>query len=353
MKNRQWKTVLVAAGFLAVSGWTALAADGQWIETESGWQYVKEDGQNARNSWEDIDGEWYHFNTDGYVQTGWQKVGNLRYHFEADGRLSEGWQCYTGDGSEQWYFYDKSGNAVIRWLNDGGKWYWFNGNGILSTEAVKTISGKKYYFHEDGSLLANEYSGFKYFDADGQPYEPGNVRAINDNEREIKIDEGLRDEIAEELNGLPKGWLRNFVDNGWTFVYCPEKEYYSSSRDSETGDRYYIRYKLDAIACELRFTSPEALKEGFGEYLFRKAKQEMRDLDFTTEMRVRMYEILEFTEVPERYSSDYGMLFGVLFSRYLNEDDRAEMEKKLGNVAWYMDRAIQCRGKDGKLIERK
>lgn len=91
----------------------------------------------AAGTWEDIDGEWYHFGSDSYMQTGWQKVGNLRYFFEDGGTLAEGWSCYTGDGDEKWYYYDENGNVRIHWQEIGGKWYWFNSSGVLNLEALK------------------------------------------------------------------------------------------------------------------------------------------------------------------------------------------------------------------------
>lgn len=69
----------------------------------------------SRGTWEDIDGEWYHFDRNGIMETGWKTVGNIRYHFNQDGSLSEGWQ-YDGPGGGNWYYYDSAGNAKIQWF---------------------------------------------------------------------------------------------------------------------------------------------------------------------------------------------------------------------------------------------
>lgn len=350
--RKKWLAA-VAAGFLIAMGaaGTASAADGTWIPADGGWKYLCEDGNLAKNSWEDIDGEWYYFGGDTMMVTGWQKVGNLRYYFEADGHLSEGWQCYTGDGDEKWYYFDKTGNAAIRWLHDDGKWYWFNGNGILSTETSKTIEGKKYYFNEDGSLRANEYAGFKYMDIDGQFNSRYDVRAENSNGNPKTIGQSEREEIAEELNELPKGWLKRFLDDGWTFVYCPEKDYYSSARFEDSNDRYYIRYKLDTAAKLLRFSDKEAVQAGFGEYMYKTAKSQVRELLFNNEVRYDLYEILEFTEMPEYYSEDYETIFGALFTRYLDEDESEETRERFEDICVIFDRIIASVGPDGRDVK--
>lgn len=339
--------------FAAGAAFTAFGADGTWIPAEGGWQYQRPDESMAAGTWEDIDGAWYHFGSDGYMQTGWQKIGNIRYHFEEDGALSEGWQCYNGDGGEKWYYFDANGNAVIQWLDVDGKRYWFNSSGILNTDSSKTIGGRRYYFHEDGSLIANEYIGFKYMNIDGQPDSEYDVTAENRDGKKLTIDADEKEEIAEKLNALPKGWLKKFADDGGRFIYCPEKEYYSYVKDEETGERYYVRYKLDNYEKTIRFTDPDAVRAGFGEYMYANAKEELRSYRFSTEVKVRSYEISELTEIPEETCiDDPQYTFGLLFSEYLEEGRREEMEEKLENICWILDRVSELRSPDGRLAEK-
>ena len=88
-------------------------------------------GAKPGGTWEDIDGEWYHFDRNGIMETGWKTVGNIRYHFNQDGSLSEGWQ-YDGPGGGNWYYYDSAGNAKIQWFQDKGNWYWFDSDGKMN-----------------------------------------------------------------------------------------------------------------------------------------------------------------------------------------------------------------------------
>ena len=104
MKNRKpyegkWMAAAALGALFSLQAvCTAFGADGTWIPDGNRWKYERSDGSMAAGTWEDIDGEWYHFGSDSYMQTGWQKVGNLRYFFEDGGTLAEGWSCYTGDG---------------------------------------------------------------------------------------------------------------------------------------------------------------------------------------------------------------------------------------------------------------
>lgn len=342
---KKWMKAAALGLFLSIQAQSlAFGADGRWIPEESGWSYERPDGSRAKGTWEDIDGEWYYFDAAGRMVTGWQKVGNLRYFFEESGELSEGWQCYGGDGSEKWYYFDKNGNAVTGWLEDGGRWYWFGGNGVMNAEAARTISGKKYYFNEDGSLKANEYIGFKYMDSEGQPDAEYNVQAENRNGGKLSVDSGEKEEIADEINGIPKGWLKKFVDDGWKFIYCPEKDYYLRESYEDSSEKYYIRYKLSTSEKSLRFTDKNALRAGFGEYIYRNSREQLRDLSFSEEVGYKIQEICSLADVPESVCEDLSMTFGVLFSEYLDEDSREKFRDEMEDLCRIVEQAAAARG---------
>ena len=92
MKRYSLAAAFFAALFLAESfaggKLTAYGAGGTWMENGAGgWNYRRENGSMAQNSFEDIDGEWYYFDADGNMVSGWRKISNQMYHFEEDGRL--------------------------------------------------------------------------------------------------------------------------------------------------------------------------------------------------------------------------------------------------------------------------
>ena len=95
MKRYSLAAAFFAALFLAKpfagGNLTAYGAGGTWMENGAGgWNYRRENGSMAQNSFEDIDGEWYYFDADGNMVSGWRKISNQMYHFEEDGRLTEG-----------------------------------------------------------------------------------------------------------------------------------------------------------------------------------------------------------------------------------------------------------------------
>ena len=349
--KKKW---LAAAAGLCISMYaamTAFGADGTWMPVNGDWQYRRADGTMAKNSWEDIDGEWYHFGSDGFMETGWHKISNIRYYFEPNGILAEGWKCYNEGGEEQWYYFDREGQAVIQWLYDDGKWYWFNANGVMNTEPSRTIGNKKYYFNEDGSAQVNLYRGFKYYDVDGQADSDYDVRAENRKGKKISIPDDEKDEIAEKLNALPKGWLKKFVDDGWTFVYCPDKEYYSSAKFEDGSERYYFYYKLSVSDKIIRFCDKEDIWTAFGEYIYRNVKSDLRELNYPTELSYKFSELSRLKNLPDSLYEDHQTLFGLLLSEYLDEAGKERMENEMEDLYFIMNQIVNSRDGDGKPLE--
>lgn len=58
-----------------------------WQNDSIGWRYEKEDGSYASFRWEQIDGNWYYFNGEGYMFTGWLQDGEYWYYLEESGRM--------------------------------------------------------------------------------------------------------------------------------------------------------------------------------------------------------------------------------------------------------------------------
>lgn len=78
-----------------------------------------------------IQGDWYYFNAEGYVQTGWIQVGDKQYYLDGDGKMKTGW------------------------LQSGGNWYYLGVSGDMKTGWVETAPGEWYYMDADGKMLAN------------------------------------------------------------------------------------------------------------------------------------------------------------------------------------------------------
>ena len=94
-----------------------------WKVVSGRWKYLEQNGEYVKSKWLLLDNIWYHFDTNGYMQTGWLPLGNT------------------------WYYLESSGAMVA------GRWQWIN--------------GKCYYFDNNGYMAANTWIGDSYVDASG------------------------------------------------------------------------------------------------------------------------------------------------------------------------------------------
>ena len=150
-----------------------------WQEIEGNWYYFNSNG-NMKTGWEEINGYWYYFNNDGIMQTGWQEIGGKWYYFRPDGNMRVGWEQINGywyyfgsDGSMQtdwqevggiWYYFRPDGNMKTGWEEINGYWYYFNGDGVMQT-GWQEIGAVWYYFRPDGNMRIGweEINGYWYY----------------------------------------------------------------------------------------------------------------------------------------------------------------------------------------------
>ena len=70
MFKRKIAVTLIAATAILCT-LTAPAYAGSWQQDGNGWWYANDDGTYPVSSWAFLDGAWYHFNNEGYMDTGW------------------------------------------------------------------------------------------------------------------------------------------------------------------------------------------------------------------------------------------------------------------------------------------
>lgn len=92
----------------------------KWVEDKGRWWYRHKDGSYTKNGWEKIDGTWYHFDPDGWMQTGW--------------------------------------------LEDKGEWYYLKLNGAMAENEIITIQSQEYgteefAFRPDGRMIKTDNRG--------------------------------------------------------------------------------------------------------------------------------------------------------------------------------------------------
>lgn len=110
-------TTITAIGMLSVG------ASASWRRDNNGWWNSKGNGYSI--GWEQVGGNWFYFNQDGYMKTGWVKDGG------------------------KWYYLNSNGNMATGWLHDGNKWYYLNPNGDMLYNAF--VAG--YRLGSDGAWL--------------------------------------------------------------------------------------------------------------------------------------------------------------------------------------------------------
>lgn len=91
-KKSVWKqaTALALALGLSLSS-SMMSFAGTWQKLEGGkywqWKYVEDDGSYTTNNWQQIDGKWYHFNADGYLDVGMKEFDGKVYNLMPSGAL--------------------------------------------------------------------------------------------------------------------------------------------------------------------------------------------------------------------------------------------------------------------------
>lgn len=192
---------------------------GTWKEDEKGWRYYKNDGSLATGT-QNIDGEKYQFDDQGYMQTGWQKddsgkwnyfdkesgaakknqwitddeygrkyyvkndgtmadneiveINGKKYFFQKDGPLGINKWIESGGN---WYHTDASGQVLTGWYKDGWKWYYLDDDGKMLSSQWVDYKGNKYFLHKDGAMAFRTYiketgsDVYKWVDEDGK-YDP-------------------------------------------------------------------------------------------------------------------------------------------------------------------------------------
>lgn len=133
------------------NGYVSKCADGFYGMPDGGPTYYVSDGKIIRNTWKNIDGNWYYFGENSIMEiNGSTKIENKRYYFYSDGIMaSNGW-IYGISGT--WYYAYASGELATgdTWIN--GTLYHFNEDGSLKTEVNKTENGYTLY-GDDGEVI--------------------------------------------------------------------------------------------------------------------------------------------------------------------------------------------------------
>ncbi|MZK51884.1 GH25 family lysozyme [Clostridium beijerinckii] len=128
---------------------------GEWkLESNGKWWYKHEDGSYTKNGWEHINGEWYLFDSEGYMCYSWKKDGNNWYFLGGsnDGTMKYGWVLTDN----KWYYFGDKNDGAMKtgWQQIDGKWYYFNTDGAMQTGWIADNS-KLYCCYSSGEMICN------------------------------------------------------------------------------------------------------------------------------------------------------------------------------------------------------
>lgn len=197
------------------NGYVSKCADGFYGMPDGGPTYYVSDGKIIRNTWKNIDGNWYYFGENSIMEiNGSTKIENKRYYFYSDGIMaSNGW-IYGISGT--WYYAYASGELATgdTWIN--GTLYHFNEDGSLKTEVNKTENGYTLY-GDDGEVIGT-------IDSEGWNLVDGNYYYLANGSLVKEIDYQTPDGawyVFDYQGRMVKNkyeWNRWLSEGGWAYT---------------------------------------------------------------------------------------------------------------------------------------
>ena len=102
---------------------------------------------NPKSTWVQDGGKWYYFDAKGSKVTGWFKDGSKWYYCDKEGVMKTGWL----DDGGKWYYLSNTGAMVTGWVKVGRDWYYMGPSGAMTTGWVK--SGNAWYYMKDSGAM--------------------------------------------------------------------------------------------------------------------------------------------------------------------------------------------------------
>ena len=106
----------------------ALLLNAGWHLQGDRYSYYQWYGAKLTDSWYQENGNYYYFDSDGYMVTGLRSIDGNTYYFSPSGKMRTGWQTINGST----YYFSSGGKMYTGW---------------------RFIDGANYYFGSDGKLL--------------------------------------------------------------------------------------------------------------------------------------------------------------------------------------------------------
>lgn len=152
--------------------WVPGAVPSRWIRSGDRWWYRHSDGSYTKDGWETINYARYHFDRNGWMQTGWQKIGGSWYYL---GTVGDG-AMKTSQWIDESYLGSDGRILTSCWI---GEVYVGTSGKITKNQWIQDCyvgsDGKKqknqwvgdYYVGSDGKKVTSRWIGDSYVGADG------------------------------------------------------------------------------------------------------------------------------------------------------------------------------------------
>ena len=246
-----------------------------WNALDGVWYYVKDDHSIVTNEFKEINGNLYYFDYDGSMQTGefWGSSAEVshpvRYYANADGAIiRNSWYQIDFD----WYYATDKGWAVTdKWLNGaGGVWYYMNNQGAMVRGAY-SIDDVVNFFDDNGVWTedtAAKHDGWSYSDGRWFYYKEGKAyTGWVDNKYWVENGELCTNEVIKDADGreyyvnyagiYQTGWIKMvggyYYPGQWT--YADASGAIVSDGWQEIGGKYY--YFTDGVMNEYEVLKTE------------------------------------------------------------------------------------------------
>nr|WP_245335104.1 glycoside hydrolase family 70 protein [Streptococcus oricebi] len=147
------------------------AAGTGFVRDVNGMTYYSTSGYQAKDSFiQDAKGNWYYFDSRGYMVTGSREIEGKRYYFLGNGINLRG--AIREDEQGNQYYYNKLGEQYLNnyYSEDGKNWRYFDKNGVMA-RGLTTINGKVQFFDQNGfqvkgKVVKTKDGKLRYFDGD-------------------------------------------------------------------------------------------------------------------------------------------------------------------------------------------
>lgn len=140
-----------------------------WLKQGDIWFYRYPDGSYQKDSWMQLNGYWYLFDSEGRMLKGWQERNGQTYLLRDSGEMLVGW--YLKDNA--WYYFNPTPGpeegALCRnvWIQYNDKIYYMNQHGIMAQGWTQVGENWYYFYPGEGSRAVNTTIDGFFVDGDG------------------------------------------------------------------------------------------------------------------------------------------------------------------------------------------